>query len=85
MFGRRLTELRQRQLALRLRNIELRAELHAEAQHLAKPLAWLGVAGAAAGTGVLLAMLRKPGRWLRLLGAAKMGLRLSRLWKSFSP
>jgi hypothetical protein len=82
MFDRRMTELRQRQLALRLRNIELRGELRAEARRLAKPLGWLGVASAAAGTGVLLAMLRKPGRWLRLVGAARFGLRISSFLKS---
>jgi hypothetical protein len=81
MFARRRAELQQRQLELRLRNIELRAELHAGAQSLARPMAWLGIAGIVA---ALAAGAYKPGRVLRAVGLLKMGLRLARLLKSFS-
>lgn len=84
MFSQRQTELRQRQLALRLRNIELRAELRAGALELVKPIGWLGLAGSAASAAVVVAGLRKPGRLLKLLGLAKLGLRLARLFRSLS-
>lgn len=82
MFKRRLTELQQRQLAMRLRNIEIRTELRAELQHLQRPLGWLGLAGSAASVALLLGALRKPGRLLRALGLARLGLRVLRLLKS---
>ena len=84
MFARRMAELQQRQLALRLRNLEVRAELRAEARQVARPLGWLSAAGGVAATTLLVASLRRPGRLLRVMGLAKLGLRLVRLFKSFS-
>ncbi len=83
MFTRELTELRQRQLALRLRSIELRAEMHAEAQALLKPMGWFGAAGGLAGAAVMAAGFRRPGLVSKLLGFASLGLRLARLLGAF--
>ena len=82
MFARRQAELKQRQLALRLRNIELRAALRAEVQGMARPAAWLGVGGAAA---LAALALRRPGRLLQVVGLMKAGLRLARLFRSTRP
>ncbi|MCV2360472.1 hypothetical protein LNV08_15970 [Paucibacter sp. TC2R-5] len=79
MFTRELVELRQRQLALRLRNIELRAEMRAEAQALLKPVGWFGAAGGLAGAAVMAAGLRRPGFFSKVLGFTSLGLRLARL------
>jgi hypothetical protein len=79
---RRLAELQQRQLELRLRNLELRAALRDDLSSLARPATWLGAAGAAASVAVLTAALRgNPGRLLRALGMARLGLRIARLLK----
>ena len=83
MFKHRLNELQQRQLAMRLRNIELRAELRADAQRLQRPLGWLGLAGGATSVILLLSSLRKPGRLLRVLGFARLGMRIARLAKNY--
>lgn len=79
MFARQLNELKQRQLALRLRNIELRAELQTEARRLLRPAHWFGLAGGAAG--LLLSGLRLPRRLAQIVGWAKLGLRLARLFR----
>jgi hypothetical protein len=79
MFSRELNELKQRQLALRLRNIELRADIHAEARALAKPMGWFGAAGGVAGAVMMAAGLRRPGLVSKLLGFTTLGLRLARL------
>ncbi|MEJ6007587.1 hypothetical protein WG899_18725 [Paucibacter sp. AS339] len=80
MFSRELTELKQRQLALKLRNIELRAELRSELGALARPAGWMGLAGGAAGLVLLLAGLRRPGRLSKMLGWTQLVLRLIRLF-----
>lgn len=82
MFKDRLQELQQRQLAMRLRNIEIRGELRAELQNLQRPLGWLGLAGSVASVALLLGSLRRPGRLLRAVGLARLGLRVMRLLKS---
>jgi hypothetical protein len=82
-LARRQAELQQRQLELRLRNLELRAELRDGVRNLARPAAWLGAAGAAAGVAMLTAALRgERGRLLRALGLARLGLRIARLLKN---
>lgn len=83
MFSRELLELKQRQLALRLRNIELRAEIRADLKSLSRPAAWFGVAGGVAGATILAADLRRPGFVSKLLGFAQLGLRLARLLSAF--
>lgn len=80
MFTRELLELKQRQLALRLRNIELRAAIRADAQNVARPATWLGAAGGLAGAALLAGGLRRPGLVGKLLGFAQLGLRLARLF-----
>ncbi|MCV2369849.1 hypothetical protein [Roseateles oligotrophus] len=82
MFTRELVELQQRQLALRLRNIELRAEMHSEAQALLKPMGWVGAAGGLAGALLMVTGLRRPGFVGRVLSFAALGLRLARLMSS---
>ena len=83
MFGQRLNELRQRQLEIRLRNAELRAELRTETDQLLRPFAWLqGWAGIVGAAGMLAGMRRSKG--LRMFAWAKLGLRLVRLWFSAS-
>ena len=81
MFTHQLDRLKARQLALRLRNLELRAELHEQAQHLLKPgFGGLGIwLKGAAGITLLLTAWRGPGRLTRQLGLAKLALRLLRL------
>ena len=79
MFTRELNQLKQRQLALRLRNIELRSALRAEAAQLARPMGWFGAAGGLAGAALLLAGLRRPGMVGKLLVFTQLGLRLGRL------
>lgn len=79
MFTRELNQLKQRQLALRLRNIELRSTLHAEARSLSRPMGLFGAAGGVAGAVMLLAGLRRPGLISKLLGVTTLGLRLARL------
>jgi len=70
---------------MRLRNIELRTEMRVELQQLQRPLGWLGLAGSAASVALLLGALRRPGRLLRALGLARLGLRvLSLLKRAFS-
>ncbi|MDN3922581.1 hypothetical protein [Roseateles violae] len=81
-LARRQAELQQRQLALRLRNLELRAGLRSDLRRLARPLGWFGAAGAGAGIAVLLAGARRPGSLLRALGIARLGLRIARLLRS---
>lgn len=76
MFKQRLDELKQRQLEIRLRDMELRAELRAETGRLVRPihgLAWLG--GALGALGLVAGLRRRRGvlTWVRL------GLRLLRL------
>ena len=86
MFNRELNELKQRQLALRLRNIELRSELRADVQRLQQPANWLGAAGAAvgaAGLGVLFTGRRPKNRWGMALNLLKLGLRIARLAQQF--
>ena len=80
MFTRELYELRQRQLALRLRNIELRAAIRSDAQSLSRPATWLGAAGGMAGAVVLASGLRRPGLVSKLLSLTALGLRLARLF-----
>ena len=80
MFARRQAELKQRQLALRLRNLELRGQMQADAQQLLRPLGWLSLAGGA----LLFAGLRRPGRVAQALGLVKLGLRLARLLRNLS-
>ena len=78
MFKQRLNELRQRQLEIRLRDMELRAELRAETGRLIRPItgmAWLGGALGAVG---LVAGLRM-GRGRGVLSWVRLGLRLLRL------
>jgi hypothetical protein len=84
MFARRMAELQQRQLELRLRNLELRAELWTEARQLGRPLGWIRAAGGVAVATLLLASLRRPGRLLRMIDLAKLGMRVARLFRSFS-
>ena len=81
MFTHQLDRLKARQLALRLRNLELRVELHEQAQHLLKPgFGGLGIwLKGAAGITLLLTAWRGPGRLTRLLGLARLALRLLRL------
>ncbi|MCV2356972.1 hypothetical protein LNV09_22750 [Paucibacter sp. B2R-40] len=79
MFTRELVELKQRQLALRLRNIELRSEMRAEAQAMLKPVSWFGAAGGLAGAVVMATGLRRAGFVSKVLGFASLGLRLARL------
>lgn len=83
MFTRELTELRQRQLALRLRNIELRSEMRAEAQTVLRPMTWLSAAGGLAGAAVLAAGLGRAGFVSKALGFASLGLKLARLLMAF--
>jgi hypothetical protein len=83
MFSRELAELKQRQLALKLRNIELRSEMQAELSSLARPAGWLGLAGGVAGLLVLLTSVRRPDRAdrvSRLLGLTQLALRVMRLF-----
>ncbi|WP_310386845.1 hypothetical protein [Roseateles sp.] len=79
MFSRELNQLKQRQLALRLRNIELRSALRTEAAQLARPMGWVGAAGGLAGALILAAGLKRPGFLGRLLVFTQLGLRLGRL------
>ncbi|MBT9494561.1 MAG: hypothetical protein IV107_19920 [Paucibacter sp.] len=79
MFTRELNELKQRQLALRLRNIELRAALRGDASNLARPMGWFGAAGGMAGAALLLAGARRPGMVGKFLVFTQLGLRLGRL------
>lgn len=79
MFTHELNQLKQRQLALRLRNIELRSNLHVEARALVKPMGWLSAAGGVAGAVMLVAGLRRPGLVSKLLGFTALGLRLTRM------
>ena len=86
MFNRELNELKQRQLALRLRNIELRSELRADLQRLQQPANWLGAAGAAmgaAGLGVLFTGRRPQNRWGLSLNLLKLALRIARMAQLF--
>ncbi|MCV2352440.1 hypothetical protein [Paucibacter sp. Y2R2-4] len=80
MFSRELAELKQRQLALKLRNIELRSEMQAELSSLARPAGWLGLAGGIAGLVLLLTSMRRPDRASRLLGLTQLALRVMRLF-----
>ncbi len=78
MFRQRLSELKQRQLEIRLRDMELRAELRAQTSRLTRPisgLAWLG--GALGAMGLVAGLRRKRGRGL--LTWVRLGLRLLRL------
>lgn len=89
MFKQELAELKQRELALRLRNIELRGEIRREAQVFRQPLGWWGLAGGAAGAGLLLRGLKKgpgaaSGRLARWLGFAQLGLRLAGLLRELT-
>ncbi|MBV8501974.1 MAG: hypothetical protein JO006_09665 [Paucibacter sp.] len=84
MFGRRLAELKARELELRLRSLELREELQICRQALAEPLAWAGLAGTGMGLAVLLLRLRHAGRSRRPLAWLRLGLRLARLWRRLS-
>ncbi|MFY7865850.1 hypothetical protein [Roseateles sp.] len=79
-----MTELKQRQLALKLRNTELRGELRADFGALSRPTGWLGLAGGAAGLVLLLTSLRRPERVSRLLGWTQLALRLIRLFTTRS-
>lgn len=86
MFDRELNQLKQRQLALRLRNIELRAELRVDVQRLRQPASWIGAAGAAigaAGVGAFLNRQSQPGRWGSALNLLKLALRIARLAQQF--
>jgi hypothetical protein len=83
MFERRLNELKQRQLEIRLRNMELRAALRSESRTLTRPVGWLSLAASALGVAGLVAGLRKR-RGLRLLAWSRLGLRLARIWFSAS-
>jgi hypothetical protein len=84
VFQQQQNELKQKQLALRLRNLELRAEFHANTQELTRPLAvaGLGVSGAAAAL-LLFVAWRRPGRLTQGLGLAKLALRLVRVVRLF--
>jgi hypothetical protein len=86
MFDRELNQLKQRQLALRLRNIELRTELRVDVQRLRQPASWLGAAGAAVGAAGMEAFLNRqsqPGRWGSALNLLKLALRIARLAQQF--
>ena len=86
MFDRELNQLKQRQLALRLRNIELRSELRADLQGLRQPASWLGAAGAvigAAGVGAFLNRQSQPSRLGSALNLLKLALRITRLAQQF--
>ncbi len=78
MFARRLNELKQRQLEIRLRDMELRAELRAEAGRMARPIKGLAWLGGALGAATLVAGLRRT-RGRGLLTWVRLGLRLVRL------
>ena len=79
MFGQRLNELRQRQLEIRLRNAELRAELATATNELTRPFAWLqGWGGLVGAAGMLAGMRRSKG--LRMFAWGKLALRMLRLW-----
>ncbi|RQO55566.1 hypothetical protein DBR47_20130 [Paucibacter sp. KBW04] len=90
MFKQELAELKQRELALRLRNIELRGEIRREAQVFRQPLGWWGLAGGAAGASFLLRGLKQKGagaessRLARWLGFAQLGLRLANLLRELT-
>ncbi len=79
MFGQRLHELRQRQLEIRLRNAELRAELGAATNELTRPFAWLQGWGGLVGAAGMLAGLRRS-KGLRMFAWGKLALRMVRLW-----
>ena len=86
MFDRELNQLKQRQLALRLRNIELRTELRVDVQRLRQPASWLGAAGAAvgaAGVGAFLNRQSQPRRLGTALNLLKLALRIARLAQQF--
>lgn len=90
MFKQELAELKQRELALRLRNLELRGEIRREAQIFRQPLGWWGMAGGAAGASLLLRGLKRQGagaassRLSRWLGFAQLGLRLATLLRELT-
>jgi len=75
--------LRQRQLELRLRSAELRAELDADLADLRRPLRWAGVLASLAGTLAMGLSLRRPGlagRGLVFTELALRVLRVARRW-----
>ena len=83
MFSRELAELKQRQLALKLRNIELRSALQAELSSLARPAGRLGLAGGAAGLLLMMSRFRRQDgaqRLSKLLGLTQLVLRVMRLF-----
>ncbi|MEL4179368.1 hypothetical protein [Roseateles sp. PN1] len=81
MFQQELNDLKLRHLALRLRSIELRAEMRKEAQTLTQPLGWWGLAGGAAGAAMLLkGRARRPGL-ARILSFVQLALRVANLFR----
>ncbi|MDC8785370.1 hypothetical protein [Roseateles koreensis] len=74
MFKQELQNLRQQQLALRLRNIELREQIRTELAGLSQPLGWWGLAGGAVGAALLMRNMRSQGlgspRWLAFVQLA---------------
>ena len=89
MFKQELAELKQRELALRLRNIELRGAIRREGQVFRQPLGWWGLAGGAAGASLLLRGLKnrsggESSRLARWLGFAQLGLRLATLLRELT-
>jgi len=88
MFARRLTELKARELELRLRSMALREELREDLRVCragwAGPLLWARVAGGGLGLAGLLLRLRHGGRSRQVLGWLRLGLRAARLWRQLS-
>ena len=88
MFARRLAELKARELALKLRSVELRGEFREELQdykeHAAQRLQWIGMAGGTLGLVGLLLRLRGDGRAREWMVWLMLGLRARRLWRRFS-
>jgi len=78
MWRRHEASLRQRQLELRLRSTELRAELGDDLRTLNRPWRWVGVATSLLGTLALGLSLRRPGMVGRGLLGTQLVLRLLR-------
>ena len=87
MFARRLTELKARELELRLRSMELREEMRGYKARVSEPLRWAGLAklaGGGLGLAGLLMGLRHGSTSRRILVWLSLGLKALRLWRSFS-